>query len=146
MADTDSVDGQSPTADALTDSIKQQNRRTQKLTVGLIAVIAPTELALAVTMYPGEPVIQSLMFGIVPLLVFSYVLNARHLSGSLPASDRVFRVLTHRWMQVVYVALAVVGCAGVVMAGQQSLFAAALGGGLLVLAGLAVGRVLLLYR
>lgn len=118
MADTDSVDEHSPTADALTDSIKQGNRRAQKLTVGLIAVIAPTELALAVTTYPGEPVVQSLMFGIVPLLVFSYVLNARHLSGSLSASDRVFRVLTHRWMQAVYIALAVVGCAGVVMAGQ----------------------------
>lgn len=146
MADTDSVDEHSPTADALTDSIKQINRRTQKLTVGLIAVIAPTELALAVTTYPGEPVVQSLMFGIVPLLVFSYVLNARHLSGSLSASDRVFRVLTHRWMQAVYIALAVVGCAGVVMAGQQSLYAAVLGSGLLVLTGLAVGRVLLLYR
>ena len=146
MADTDSVDEHSPTADAPTDFIEQRNRQTQKLIVGLVAVIAPTELALAVTMYPGKPVIQSLTFGIVPLLVFSYVLNARHLSGSLPASNRVFRVLTHRWMQAVYIALAVVGCAGVVMAGQQSLYAAVLGGGLLILTGLAVSRVLFIYR
>lgn len=147
MTDTDPVNGVQPSpGDTSPEAIDRLGRRTRKLVVGLLAVVGPMELVFAVTQYTDEPMTQTMTYGILPLLTFSYLVNARQLAPSLRDSERVFRGLTHPVTCILYGMLGVAGLLGIV-AGIRAGGAAAVTGivFLVLIAGLTV-RFATVYR
>ena len=116
MVDTDSFESRRPSSGP--DSVKpeQTEQRMRKVAVGLLAVIAPSELDLALIEYPTGAVAQVLTFGIVPFFVFGYIMNAQQLSGTFHDSDWIFRTLIHPVTQTIYVILGLAGVGGAILA------------------------------
>lgn len=84
------------------------------MVIGIIAITTPIELVLAITQYYTDPMAQMMTFGILPLLAFSYIMNAQQLTRSLDDGDKLFQTLIHPVICVLYGALGVTGLVGVV--------------------------------
>jgi len=115
MADTDSLEGRPPSSDPDSVKLDQTEQRMRKVAVGVLVLMTPSQLALALIEYPTDLVTQVLTFGIVPLLVFGYMMNAQELSGTLHDSNRIFRVLIHPATRTIYMILAFAGVGGVII-------------------------------
>ena len=117
MADADTFDGRSQSCESAPDSVKleQAEQRMRKVGLGVLALMTPSQLALALIEYPTDLVTQVLTFGTVPLLVFGYIMNAQQLSGTLHDSDRIFRMLVHPATRTIYMILAFAGVGGVII-------------------------------